>query len=57
MTRLPKIGRFILAQFDEEGVIVYQDLARRSSGLALVLRDRYYVVSGVLWFLKAHARE
>jgi hypothetical protein len=24
MTRLPKIGRFILAQFDEEGVIVYQ---------------------------------
>jgi Domain of unknown function (DUF4291) len=23
-TRLPKIGRFILAQFDEEGVIVYQ---------------------------------
>jgi hypothetical protein len=24
MTRLPKIGRFILAQFDAEGVIVYQ---------------------------------
>jgi hypothetical protein len=23
-TRLPKIGRYILAQFDEEGVIVYQ---------------------------------
>ena len=23
-TKLPKIGRFILAQFDEEGVIVYQ---------------------------------
>jgi hypothetical protein len=24
ITRLPKIGRYILAQFDEEGVIVYQ---------------------------------
>ena len=23
-TRLPKIGRYILAQFDDEGVIVYQ---------------------------------
>jgi Domain of unknown function (DUF4291) len=24
VTRLPKIGRYILAQFDEKGVIVYQ---------------------------------
>jgi hypothetical protein len=24
-TKLPKIGRYILAQFDEEGVIVYQE--------------------------------
>jgi hypothetical protein len=24
VARLPKIGRYILAQFDEEGVIVYQ---------------------------------
>jgi hypothetical protein len=24
ITRLPKIGRYILTQFDEEGVIVYQ---------------------------------